>query len=62
MSGSTRSASITLPAFSGKGRPVLSEFERYDADRTIPDRRGDVVCRKRVVEERLVCTEFLPLN
>ncbi len=49
-----------LPAFSGKGRPVLREYERYDTDRTIPDRRGDVVCRKRVVEERLVCTEFPP--
>jgi hypothetical protein len=55
-------ASITLPAFSGKGRLVLREFERYYTDRTIPDKRGDVVYRKRVVEERLVYTEFFPLN
>ncbi len=55
-------ANITLPAFSGKGRLALREFERYYTDRTIPDRRGDVVYRKRVVEERLVYTEFFPLN
>jgi hypothetical protein len=55
-------ASITLPAFSGKGRLVLREFERYYTDRTIPNRRGDVVHRKRAVEERLVYTEFFPLN
>jgi hypothetical protein len=55
-------ASVTLPAYSGKGRLVLREFERYYTDRTIPDRRGDVVYRKRVVEERLVYTEFFPLN
>jgi hypothetical protein len=55
-------AGITLPAFSGKGRLVLREFERYYTDRTIPDRRGEVVYRKRVVEERLVYTEFFPLN
>jgi hypothetical protein len=55
-------ASVTLPAFSGKGRLVLREFERYYTDRTIPDKRGDVVFRKRVVEERLVYSEFFPLN
>jgi hypothetical protein len=54
--------SVTLPAFSGKGRLVLREFERYYTDRTIPDKRGDLVFRKRVVEERLVYSEFFPLN
>ena len=55
-------SSVSIPAFSGKGRLVLREFERYYTDRTIPDKRGDVVYRKRVVEERLVYTEFFPLN
>ena len=55
-------ASVTVPAFSGKGRLVLREFERYYTDRTIPDRRGSVTYRKRVVEERLVYSEFFPLN
>jgi hypothetical protein len=55
-------AGITLAAFSGKGRLVLREFERYYADHTIPDKRGDLVYRKRVVQERLVDSEFFPLN
>ena len=55
-------ASVTVPAFSGKGRLVLREFERYYTDRTIPDKRGSVTYRKRVVEERLVYSEFFPLN
>ena len=55
-------ASVTVPAFSGEGRLVLREFERYYTDRTIPDRRGDNTYRKRVVEERLVYSEFFPLN
>jgi hypothetical protein len=55
-------ASVTVPAFSGKGRLVLREFERYYTDRSIPDKRGSVVYRKRVVEERLVYSEFFPLN
>jgi hypothetical protein len=55
-------ASVTLPAYSGKGRLVLREFERYYTDRMIPDKRGDVVKRKRLVEERLVYSEFFPLN
>ena len=55
-------ASITLPAYSGRGRLVLREFERYYTDRTVPDKRGDTVYRKRVVEERLVYSEFFPLD
>ena len=55
-------ASVVVPAFSGKGRLVLREFERYYTDRTVPDKRGSVTYRKRVVEERLVYSEFFPLN
>jgi hypothetical protein len=55
-------ASVTVPAFTGKGRLVLREFERYYTDRTIPDRRGGTTYRKRVVEERLVYSEFFELN
>ncbi|HKX41759.1 MAG TPA: hypothetical protein VJO99_11410 [Burkholderiaceae bacterium] len=55
-------ASATLPAFSGKGRLVLREFERYYTDRTIPERHGSRVFRRRVVEERLVYSEFFPLD
>jgi len=55
-------ASVTVPAFGGKGRLVLREFERYYTDRTIPDKRGTATYRKRVVEERLVYSEFFPLN
>lgn len=55
-------ASVTLPSYSGQGRLVLREFERYYTDRTVPDRRGDTVYRKRVVEERLVYSEFFPLD
>ena len=55
-------ASVVVPAFSGKGRLVLREFERYYTDRTVPDKRGTVTYRKRVVEERLVYSEFFPLN
>jgi hypothetical protein len=55
-------ASVVVPAFSGKGRLVLREFERYYSDRTVPDKHGSVSYRKRVVEERLVYSEFFPLN
>lgn len=56
-------ATLTLPATNNKpARLVLREFERYYTDRTIPDKRGDQTYRKRVVEERLVYSEFFPLN
>ncbi len=55
-------ATVTVPAFTGQGRLVLREFERYYTDRTVPERRGDAVYRRRVVEERLVYSEFFALN
>ncbi len=56
-------ASATLPATGNKpARLVLREFERYYTDRTVPDKRGRQTYRKRVVEERLVYSEFFPLN
>jgi len=55
-------ATVVVPAFNGKGRLVLREFERYYTDRTVPDRRGDTTYRRRVVEERLVYSEFFALN
>lgn len=42
-------------------RLVLREFERYYTDRTVPERHGDKVLARRVVEERLVYTEFFPV-
>ena len=42
-------------------RLVVREFERYYTDRTIPERHGDRVLQRRVVEERLVYTEFFPI-
>ena len=56
-------ATMTLPATGSQpARLVLREFERYYTDRTVPDRRGAQTYRKRVVEERLVYSEFFPLN
>jgi len=56
-------ATVTLPALSTQpARLVLREFERYYTDRTVPDKRGNQTFRKRVVEERLVYSEFFPLN
>lgn len=42
-------------------RLVVREFERYYTDRTIPERHGNRVLQRRVVEERLVYTEFFPI-
>ena len=42
-------------------RLVVREFERYYTDRVVPERRGDRTVSRRVVEERLVYTEFFPL-
>jgi hypothetical protein len=58
-------ADVTLTAAQIAGKParlVLREFERYYTDRTIPEKRGSSTFRRRVVEERLVYTEFFPLN
>lgn len=56
-------ANVTLPQLSAApARLVLREFERYYTDRTVPERRGTQTYRKRVVEERLVYSEFFPLN
>ena len=42
-------------------RLVVREFERYYSDRSIPERHGNKVLQRRVVEERLVYTEFFPI-
>ncbi len=42
-------------------RLVVREFERYYTDRTIPERHGERLLQRRVVEERLVYTEFFPI-
>ena len=48
-------ATGSLPSAGGKpARLVLREFERYYTDRTVPENRGGVVHRRRVIEERLV--------
>lgn len=56
-------ATVTMPATGSQpARLVVREFERYYTDRTVPDRRGAQTYRTRVVEERLVYSEFFPLN
>jgi hypothetical protein len=56
-------ATVKLPALgAAPARLVLREFERYYTDRTVPERRGNQTYRRRVVEERLVYSEFFPLN
>ena len=42
---------------SGRSR----EYQRYYTDRTIPEGRGGVTHKRRVVEERLVYTAFFNL-
>ena len=42
-------------------RLVLREFERYYTDRSVPERRAGAIRRRRVVEERLVYSEFFDL-
>lgn len=52
----------SLPAAStAPQRLALREYERYYADRTVPEKHGNRTLRRRVVEERLVYTEFIPL-
>lgn len=52
----------TLPAGgTSPQRLVIREFERYYTDRTVPEKKGSLTVRRRVVEERLVYTEFFPL-
>ena len=55
-------ATATLPAFSGPARLVVREFERYYTDRTVPERVAGVVRQRRVVEERLVYSEFFTID
>ena len=55
--------SATLPATGGRpARLVVREFERYYTDRTVPEKVGDEVRRRRVVEERLVFSAEFPLE
>jgi hypothetical protein len=45
----------TLPGYgSVPARLMLREFERYYTDRTVPEKRGNAVHQRRVIEERLV--------
>lgn len=55
--------SVQLPIASGNAprRLVMREFERYYADRSVDERRGSRTYKRRVVEERLVYSEFFPL-
>ncbi|WSH68239.1 hypothetical protein U8Q05_30670 (plasmid) [Rhizobium ruizarguesonis] len=49
------SVSVPLPDTAGKpARLMLREFERYYTDNTVPERRGNAVFNRRVIEERLV--------
>lgn len=56
-------ASFQLPADQGKAprRLVIREFERYYTDRFVAETAGGRKLQRRVVEERLVYTEFFPL-
>jgi len=53
---------LLLMEVGGKpARLVVREYERYYTDRTIPEVRGGVTHKRRVVEERLVYTAFFNL-
>jgi hypothetical protein len=53
---------VTLPGTGDKpARVAVREYERYYTDRTVPERRGRAIHRRRVVEERLVYTAFFDL-
>lgn len=55
-------STVTLLEVGGKpARLVVREYERYYTDRTIPEVRGGVTHKRRVVEERLVYTAFFNL-
>lgn len=56
---------VTLPepgTIKKPARVAIREYERYYTDRTVPERRGNQVLRRRVVEERLVYTAFFDLS
>ncbi len=54
--------SAAVPHTAGApARLVLREFERYYTDRSVPEQRAGAIRRRRVVEERLVYTEFFAL-
>ncbi len=43
-------------------RLMIREFERYYTDRTVPERRGSAIHRRRVIEERLVYSAVFNLS
>jgi hypothetical protein len=56
------SATATLPATTGPARLVLREFERYYTDRTVQTDFVSEPHPRRIIEERLVYSEFFPLR
>jgi hypothetical protein len=52
-------ASIPVPAGTGKRRILVREFERYYSDNTVPQRVGNQTFARRVIEERLVFADVL---
>jgi hypothetical protein len=49
------SVTATLPNISGRpSRLMVREFERYYTDKTVPEKRGNSMLHRRVIEERLV--------
>ena len=54
-------ARIEIPDGEGKRRLQVREFERYYSDHTVPERIGGKLYPRRVIEERLVFVEHVPL-
>ena len=41
---------------------MIREFEQFYSDRTVPERKGSAVHRRRVIEERLVYSAVFDLE
>ncbi|MEM9551196.1 MAG: hypothetical protein AAGA05_08480, partial [Pseudomonadota bacterium] len=56
------SDTVTLPAASEKRRLVIREFERFYSDNTVNQRVGNGTFPRRVIEERLVFADIVPIS
>ncbi|MEE4173061.1 MAG: hypothetical protein V2I57_02260, partial [Xanthomonadales bacterium] len=54
-------ARIEIPKGQGKRRLQVREFERFYSDHTVPERNRGEFDARRVIEERLVFVEHVPL-
>jgi hypothetical protein len=52
-------ATVTLPAGTGKRRILVREFERFYSDNTAKQRVGNQTFARRIIEERLVFADVV---